>query len=396
MFAYFDCFSGISGDMTLGAFVDLGVPVSWLSQELNKLPVSPFQLGADTIFRHGIKSTKITIQIDEDMSFRNYAHIKTLVQKSPFPENVKKTSLSIFKAIAGAESKIHGCPLEEVHFHEIGSLDAIIDIVGAALAVEYLNIEEIGCSKIPLGNGFVQCRHGILPIPAPATVELLKGFTVFGTSIEEELVTPTGAGILKGVSASCTSMPDMIVQKVGYGAGSRELASQPNLLRVVLGDRRGIGIHNAQGDVHMVEASIDDMNPEFYGFLLDRLFEDGALDVYFIPIYMKKNRPGTMVQAICHGTQKDTIIKRILCETTTIGVRAYPVDRFILERETNVVKTALGNVTVKKITTPSGSIRYTPEFEDCKTIALKKGLPLQEVYRLVTHQINQSEIGLNK
>lgn len=389
MFAYFDCFSGISGDMTLGALIDLGVPVPWLAQELNKLPVSPFQLGADTIFRHGLKSTKITIQIDDDVSFRNYAHIKTLVQDSPFSENVKKTSLSIFKAIAGAESKIHGCPVDEVHFHEVGSLDAIIDVVGTALAIEFLEIDEIGCSKIPLGNGFVPCQHGILPIPAPATVELLTGFNIYGTTIEEELVTPTGAAILKGVSASCAPMPDMIVEKIGYGAGTRELASQPNLLRVLLGNRRGFEVDNAQGDVHMVEASIDDMNPEFYGFLLDRLFEDGALDVYFVPIYMKKNRPATMVQTICHGAQKDIIIQRILRETTTIGVRTYPVERFVLERETEIAEIPLGKVTVKKITTPTGSLRYTPEFEDCKTIALKEGLPLQEVYRMVNHQINK-------
>ena len=249
MFAYFDCYSGISGDMTLGALVALGVPVPWLSQELEALSIPPFKLMAKPVKRQGIRGVKVSVQCDDQETSRNYAQIKRLIQESRLSEPVKTTGLSIFEALALAEAKVHDCPLEVVHFHEVGGIDAIVDIMGTALALDYLKVEKIGCAKIPLGNGFAFCKHGRIPVPAPATVELLKGFEVYGTHIEAELVTPTGAAILKGLDASCGELPDMTVEGVGYGAGDRELEVHPNLLRVILGETGTANVTRRFNDV---------------------------------------------------------------------------------------------------------------------------------------------------
>lgn len=386
MLAYFDCFSGISGDMTLGACIDLGVPADWLKNRLEQLPLTDFDLTTSSVTRHGISATHVHVKTSEH-HHRHFSDIVSLIENSPLSEGAKEKSIGIFDKIATAESGIHDCDKASVHFHEVGGIDAIVDIVGTVLCMEYLEIDAVVASKIPLGSGFVNCQHGTLPVPAPATVSILKGVPVYGTDIPYELVTPTGAAIVSTLARSFETLPDMVVEKIGYGAGTREIDSRPNLLRIVVGT-----VSNAAGILQedrtvMIEASIDDMNPEIYGFLMDRLFEDGALDVYWIPIFMKKNRPGTMVQVLCPIDRKEILIRRILSETTTLGVRFYEMDRRMLAREADKIQTRFGMVAVKKVGDPQNRIRWVPEYEACKTIALEKGLPLREVYETILKEV---------
>jgi len=384
MIAYFDCFSGISGDMTLGAFLDLGVPIEWLKDRLETIPLTGFDLVATSVFRHGIGAKRVEVHVKDNATSRHYGDIINIIEKSPLPPEVKQRSLDIFEKIAGAEALIHGCPKEKVHFHEVGGIDALADIVGTALCVDYLGIKNVIASPIPMGRGFVHCQHGTLPVPAPATLEILKGVPVYGTKVPHELVTPTGAAIVVTFAESFKEMPDMIVEKIGYGAGRRELELQPNLLRIVLGTERtnlkeGTGEYQTD-QIVIIETCIDDMNPEIFGFLMERLFEKGALDVYWIPIFMKKNRPATMVQILCPENCREVLMACILTESSSLGVRYYHAKRRMLARESIILKTVYGEIAVKHITGLDGSSRIVPEYEVCKKIALAKGLPLRVVY----------------
>ncbi len=383
MLVYFDCFSGISGDMTLGAFIDLGVPVKWLKDALCKIPLTGFDLSVVSIFRNGIKAKSVRVDVENNVKSMNYAEIVTLITGSSLSQNTKVTSLEIFKKLANAEAGIHGCSLEKVHFHEVGGIDAIVDITGAALCVEYLDIKKITASRIPLGAGFVSCRHGTLPVPAPATLAILKNIPVYGAGIPHELVTPTGAAIVAVLAESFGEIPDMIIQKTGYGAGKHEIESRPNLLRIIAGTLSG----NEDERVAVVETCIDDMNPEIFGFMMDRLFEDGALDVCWIPVFMKKNRPGTMIQVLCKENRKTAVIERILSESTSTGVRYYNVQRAVLARKKINVKTTCGMIEAKKIQHPDGSFRIVPEYEVCKKIALKKNIPIRIVYDTIAKEV---------
>ncbi len=386
MLAYFDCFCGISGDMTLGAFIDIGVPLNWLKDSLEKLPLKGFDLSVESISRSGIKAQSVHVISKDNIKSRHYSEIKALVQNSPLSQNVREKSLEIFERLAIAESEIHGQPKEKVHFHELGGIDAIVDIVGTALCLEYLGIEKIVSSRIPLGNGFVSCQHGTLPVPAPATLSILKGIPVYGTEIPHELVTPTGAAIIASIADSFEEIPDIIVEKTGYGAGKRDLKTIPNLLRIIIGTKETLTSDFQKDRVSVVETCIDDMNPEFFGFLMDRLFEEGAIDVYLIPVYMKKNRPGTMIQVLCMENRKKSIINRILSETTSLGVRHYDVQRFKLARENITIKTSYGDVQIKRIKDPNGSVRLVPEYEICKKIAIERGIPLKIVYDTISKE----------
>jgi len=387
MIAYFDCFSGISGDMTLGALIDLGVPVEWLLEKLGSIPLGGFDLKVTEVSRNGIHAKSVRVDIRDSSHARDYAQIKALIADSPLAPIVKETSLEIFAKIAAAESVIHNCPIEQVHFHEVGGIDAMVDIVGTALCVDYLKIKNIFASRIPLGRGFVECSHGTLPVPAPATLKILEGVPVYGTKIPHELVTPTGAAIVVALAESFGRMPDMIVEKSGYGAGQRELESIPNLLRIITGTAVDHQAGRRQDSIVIVETCIDDMNPEVFGFLMDRLFAEGALDVYWVPIFMKKNRPGTMVQVLCRPDRKEAVIDRILSETTSSGVRFYDVQRRILKREQLEVDTLYGRVQVKQIVNPDGSKRLVPEYEVCKKIALEKDIPLRIVYESIINSL---------
>ena len=392
MLAYFDCFSGISGDMTLGAFIDLGVPVQWLKDTLCSIPLTGFDLTVSSVSRHGIMAKSVHIYSEDTEESRDYITIRSLIEKSPLSAMVKQRSVKIFERLANAESKIHGCPAEKVHFHEVGGIDAIADIVGAALCIEYLGIKRITASSLPLGTGFVSCRHGTLPVPSPATLEILKGIPVFGTGIACELVTPTGAAIIATLAESYGPMPDMAIEKTGYGAGKQDIESKPNLLRIIAGTPKNQQTDSRKETVVMIETCIDDMNPEIFGFVMDRLFEDGALDVYWIPVFMKKNRPGTMAQVLCRKSQKEAIINRILSETTSSGVRYYDVERAILAREEIIVKTGYGMIKAKRITDTDGAVRIVPEYEVCKKIALERNIPIRVVYDAITKEASQQSL----
>jgi len=391
MIAYFDCFSGISGDMTLGALIDLGISEKWLNDKLKtSIALTGFDIEVSSEKRKEINGKRVIVHVSDTKCSNDYASIKGIIQKSLLSCSVKKKSLDIFDRIAVAEAKIHGCLKENVHFHEIGGIDSIVDILGTMLCIEHLGIQKIIASKIPLGKGFVSSMHGIIPVPSPATVEILKDIPVYGTDIDFELVTPTGAAIIACLSESFGKMPKMKIQDVGYGAGKRNLKSIPNLLRIITGhlDTDKNKTHHFES-LYLVETCIDDMNPELYGFLMDRLFQDGALDVYWIPVFMKKNRPGTMIQVLCKENVKKIIIERILSETTSLGVRSYEVERKTLFRETVNMKSSFGTIKVKKIINPDKSIRVVPEYEVCKKIAVENNIALQTVYNKINNEINE-------
>ena len=368
--------------MTLGAFIDMGVPVEWLQENLSKMPFGEFHLMVENVFRHGIRAKSIEVEAADDASSRNYGEIVSIIQGSDLSDDVKTTSLRIFDKIAEAEAKIHKCEKEKVHFHEVGAVDSIVDIVGAALCIEYLGITRVVASKIPLGTGFVQCRHGRLPVPAPATLEILRNVPVYGSGIEQELVTPTGAAIITTLAEEFGAMPEMIIENSGYGAGRTVNKITPNLLRVSIGNSR----NTLREHIVIVETCIDDMNPEVFGYLMERLFDEGALDVYWIPIFMKKNRPGTMIQVVCAHNKREAVIYRILTETSTLGVRYYDAGRYMLERKLKEVNTSYGIIPVKQIKDPDGTYRLVPEYEVCKKIALEKKIPLKVVYEKILQE----------
>jgi uncharacterized protein (TIGR00299 family) protein len=398
MIAYFDCLSGISGDMCLGALVDLGVSARWLSQTLqNSVGLKGFEIHTERVQLYGISARRVKVSVESGQKPRNYRDIQQLIDSSSLSAAVKDRSMDMFKRLGEAEAAVHDCLLEEVHFHEVGAVDALVDIIGTALAVDHLGIRRVSASRIPVGSGFVEAHHGKLPIPAPATLALLKNVPVCGTGIAAELVTPTGAAIVTSLADTFSELPAMTIRKIGYGAGSRQLDERPNLLRILVGqpeEKDATGSDVEAGAV-MVETCIDDMNPEIFGFLMDRLFEAGALDVYWVPIYMKKNRPATKIQVLCRESETPAIADRILRETTTTGVRYYPVRRLTLQREKAVVKTSYGEVAVKRITGVDGRVRIVPEFEACRQIAHHQNIPIRDVYENIQREIS-SRSGLDK
>jgi len=391
MIVYFDCFSGISGDMTLGALIDLGVPVAWLKDRIESLPLAGFDLTASSEVKNGITGIKAHVHTDAHVHSRGWAEIRSLIQGSPLPKPVVARSMNIFERIAEAESGIHGCSRDEVHFHEVGGIDAIVDIVGTALCLEYLEINRVYASKIPLGSGFVQCEHGILPVPAPATLAILKDIPVYGTDVAGEIVTPTGAAIVAELAEAYGPIPGMRIDHIGYGAGAKTFKDRPNLLRILKGKPEDASSCMETDHIVMVETCIDDMNSELFGFLMDRLFEDGALDAYWIPVQMKKSRPGTMIQVLCQEHLRDTIVRRILSETTSTGVRHYRVSRSKLPREIIHVESSYGSVRVKQITDLTGEVRRIPEYDVCKQIALDRDIPLRIVYDTILREVNEAK-----
>lgn len=375
--AYFDCFSGVSGDMILGALVDAGLEVSELEAELRGLPLRGFRLRAEKATRRGISGTKFNVITDEHDVERHLPDLNGIIDRSSFSDDIKESCKRIFAELATVEAGIHDKSVEQVHFHEISGLDSIVDVVGSLVGLKKLGIEAVHASRIHVGTGFVECRHGTLPVPAPATLELLKGIPVYSKGIESELATPTGVAILKNVAKGFGAMPEMTVEKIGYGAGSRELEI-PNLLRVCIGET--CRDRYAGDEVLLLETNIDDMNPEFFGHVSERLLMQGALDVFMTPIYMKKNRPATLLSVLATKEKLDGILSTVFSETTTLGVRIHSVDRKVLARETISVKTALGDVRVK-VGRIGGEVKtIAPEYEDCREIAARHGVPLKDVY----------------
>ena len=377
---YFDCFAGISGDMALGALIDIGVPLKHLREELGRLMVPGFSLGAARVHRSGITARKANVSVHgHEHHHRTFADIEKIIATSGLAPRVRERSIAVFRLIAEAESRVHHEPVRSVHFHEVGAIDSIVDIVGAMIGFEYLGIERFAASAVPTGGGFVRCRHGMIPVPAPATVLLLKGVPVYDPGIKAELVTPTGAAILAGLCESFGPLPPMAIGKTGYGAGSRELEEVPNLLRMILGDATGPADIDS---VAVIEATIDDMTAELAGYAMERLFAAGALDVTFTPVYMKKNRPGMLFTVICAPKQQAPLTAVIFAETTTAGVRAYRAERSVLARRESFVTTRFGKIKVKILEGPEG-LRNVPEYEDCRRVAQKKGVPLRQVYESV-------------
>ncbi|MFZ5597863.1 MAG: nickel pincer cofactor biosynthesis protein LarC [Bacillota bacterium] len=378
---YLDCFAGISGDMCLGALIDAGVDSGRLERDLRKLPVHGWKLTVARKNYGGITGTKVDIEVREDhQPHRHFGDIKDLILDSPLPEKVQKNSLKIFERLAEAEGKVHGVPAGHVHFHEVGGVDSIIDIVGTSLALFYLNIESLHCSPVPTGRGTIKCRHGILPVPAPATAELLKGVPISPVDVEGEMTTPTGAAIATAFSPTFGPLPEMSVEAVGYGFGSKDYGI-PNFLRIftgVAGEDKALYDYEP---VAIIETNIDDMNPEFLGFITERMFENSALDVFMSPAYMKKNRPGYLLTVLCRPQNREKLLKIIFSETSTLGVRCRQETKVMLGRLTEEVDTPYGRVRIKKALDSSGSpLRAAPEYEDCKKIALEKGVPLRVIY----------------
>ena len=372
--AYGDLIGGVSGDMFVGALLDLGSPLNKLKGELKKIPTLEYRLEVSKKSVHGIHATRFHVICPEKESQRSWKQIRSLIAKSKLHPETKETGISIFARLAEAEGKIHGVAPDKVHFHEVGATDSIVDIMAAAIGARELGINTFYFSRIPLGRGLTRSMHGPLPVPGPATLELLKGVPVQGINVEGETVTPTGAAIVSTLAAGFGDQPSMTVEKIGYGAGQKEFANRPNLFRLILGSDDAPW---KQEEMLVIEANIDDMNPEFYDYVLDRLYAAGARDVFLSSIQMKKNRPGTLLRVIAEPRDREKLASILFSETSTIGMRYYPVGRMILKRSSDNVKTRYGSVRVKVIEEPDGTKRATPEYDDLKRIAAARNIPLK-------------------
>lgn len=372
---YFDCFSGASGDMILGALIDSGLDVDALRAELQALPVKGWQFSVTSVSKGVIKATAVEVTWDGPETERRLSDIEALIEASALPAGDRERSKQIFRRLAAAEARVHGVAPEQVHFHEVGAVDAIVDVVGAVVGLRLLGVEKVIVSPLPLGRGSVQSAHGRLPLPAPATVELLQGVPVVGVEVDGETVTPTGAAVLTTLAASYGPVPAMSIRAVGYGAGRRE-TELPNALRLLIGEADVAP--NVEWLV-LLETNIDDLNPQIYDHLLDRLFAAGALDVWLAPVYMKKNRPATVVSTLCHPTDEAALTDVLFRETTTLGLRRQLVERRRLPRETRQVETRYGRAGVKLAFADGRLLRVAPEYDDCKRLAQAHGVPLREV-----------------
>ena len=378
--AYIDCFSGISGDMFLGALIDLGFPRTLLRQELKGLPLGSYTIKITPQQRLHITGCRVEVLVTLTRHHhRNLSAVTRIITKSHLSKEVKDLSISVFQRLAIAESKIHRKKLSEVCFHEVGAVDSIIDIVGTALAINYFKPDEVYSSPLPLSAGFTTCQHGLLPLPAPATIELLKGVPVHGTSHHTELVTPTGAALLTSIAQHYGHLPPMKIMKTGYGVGSAQFKDTPNLLRIILGERSSL----ETDQVLILEANIDDMIPEIYEYLMEQLFNKGALDVSFSAIQMKKNRPGILIRVICPPEKKPELAKIIFQESTSAGIRYYHADRIKLPREMKEISTPFGKLSIKVLKDSDGICYASPEYEQLKKIAKKHAIPLKTVYQEV-------------
>ncbi len=364
--------------MILGAILDAGLELEKLQEGLRALPIGGYTISASKVKKRGIAGTFVEVKVEEPQEERRLSDIERMILDSSLPERVKTWSLKVFRRLAEAEAKVHNVPVEEVHFHEVGAVDAIVDVVGSILGLELLGVEEVYVSPLRLGYGMVKSAHGLLPVPAPATMELIKGVPVYGWDVEAELLTPTGAAILTTLACSFGSPPPFKLEKVGYGAGFWDLPF-PNLLRLCIGERETFGYEEDYTTV--LEANIDDMNPQWFDNLMERLLEAGALDVYLAPIQMKKGRPGVKLGVIVQGEKIEPVLDVIFSESTTIGVRAYQVRRWKLEREETPVLTPFGEVRVKVARRGGQILNIAPEYEDCRRLAKEKGVALKEVYQ---------------
>lgn len=387
---FFDCFAGVSGDMILGACIDSGVPINFLKQELQKLNVDGFEVSEKKVSKHSITGTHVIVATEEQHHHRTLPIITEIINSSSLSTYVKKHALKVFQNLAEAEAKIHGTTIDKIHFHEVGALDAIVDIVGAIICFEYLQVEQIYVSKIHVGSGFIKCAHGTMPLPAPATIELLKDIPIFSTGIEKELTTPTGAAILKTIATSFGVMPEIQIESIGYGCGTRDL-DIPNMLRVMVGNLDNSTENKYESDeITQIETNIDDMNPQLYEHLSQQLFEIGILDITLTQTLMKKQRPAVILTVLVMHELQNKVIDKIFSETTTIGQRIQKVKRLKLKREIKVVTTPYGDISVKYSLVDGKVVQIKPEYDDCKKAAKLHNQPLSKIIDIVK---NQASLG---
>ena len=384
---YFSSQSGISGDMTVAALLDLGLDQDEFKRQLESLGLEGYRIEISRRESSGLDACDFNvIQTRHEHAHRHLSDIESIIRGSGLSADVQETAMRIFSRLAAAEAKVHGTSIEKVHFHEVGAVDSIVDIVSAAICLTMIGADEIFCSPIPTGTGFVKCAHGVLPVPAPATVELLKGASVYQSDIEGELVTPTGAAIIQTVGNGFGPMPNIQLEAAGYGAGKKSF-ERPNVLRVFL----GTAVRNDAGytdeDLLVLETNIDDMNPEMYSYIFPKILENGALDVYMTNIMMKKGRPGVLLSVLCRPEVEKTIKEILFLETTTLGIRQRAVSRSFVDRRSSTVDTRFGPVRVKEILSHGKLVRRMCEYEECRRIAVEKGLPLREVYEKIGRDI---------
>ena len=416
--AYLECFSGMSGDMFLGALIDAGVPPRLLEETVAALGVGA-RLEISRVVRSGIAATKVDVWVDGEKDLpreeywakqneepaegapaphthshehgRGLTEIREIIGKAAISNSAKKTAIAIFEALGTAEAKIHATSIEKVHFHEVGAVDAMVDIVCASVGAEALGVDEIVCSPLNVGGGSVKCAHGTFPVPAPATVELLKDAPVYSTGVQAELVTPTGAAIVKTLARRFAAFPEMKIERSGYGAGSREFPGLPNVVRLTLGESASmLAAKTASETVTVLESNLDDLNPQVFGYVMDRLLEEGALDAFGMPVQMKKNRPGTLLTVLCKPEDAGKLTQLIFIETTTLGVRRRDEVRQTLARRWENVSTEWGEVRIK-IASMNGTVtNYAPEYEDCRRIAAEHHVPLKTVIQEATRAYTSS------
>ncbi len=402
MIAYFDCFSGISGDMILGALVDAGVSPEKLEKELSRLKVKGYTLSFKKVRRAGFRATKVNVNLEvrsqksevrKKHQFKKWKDVKKIVDASSLSKEIKQKGLQIFKRLFEAEAKVHGSRYDRVHLHELGAVDCIVDIFGALIGLDLLGINSVYASPVNLGSGNIKTEHGILPVPAPAAIELLKGKPVYSSHISFELTTPTGAVLISSLASDFGPMPNMQVSTIGIGAGNRNFKEQPNILRVFVGQGAKERTQNSElrtdESISVIETNIDDMNPQVYEYVMEMLFKAGALDVFLTQIIMKKGRPGIKLSVLCEEEKREGLTGIILRETTSIGVRFYNAGRKVLQREIKSANTRYGKVNVKVSNLDKGKIKSSVEYEDCKKIAKKFNVPLLEVMKTISKKTSK-------
>ncbi|HKR10817.1 MAG TPA: nickel pincer cofactor biosynthesis protein LarC [Pyrinomonadaceae bacterium] len=374
---YFDCFAGASGDMILGAMVAAGVDPDALREQLSLLNVEGFKIDFETVNRSGLSATYARVETVHEHKHRHLSHIRRIIEDSGVSDVAKDLSLQIFMRLAEAEARVHNEPVEKVHFHEVGALDAIVDVVGAAICFDLLKIDRFVCSPLHVGSGMIKMAHGNFPVPPPAVAELLCGVPFYSGDIKGELLTPTGAAIITTVCKEFGPIPSIKTDRTGYGAGTREYEDFPNVLRVLVGETEAADA--ASERLWMIETNIDDASPQIAGYVMDRVFELGALDCYFTPVQMKKNRPGVLLSVLCGAEEKEAVIKLLFVETTTLGVRSYEVERRALRRSIVQVETQYGPISVKVAHLNGRVVNEMPEFEQCRQAAISADVPLKVV-----------------
>lgn len=385
--AYFDCFAGASGDMILGALVDAGVPLEKLQETANRLGIAGVQLSAQHVKRGEFFAVKVDVHAPPEHAHRHLHHIEAIIDRANLPAPIRNQATQIFRRLAEAEAQVHHTTPEKIHFHEVGAVDAIIDVTCSVAGLHYLGVEQVAVSVFPLGGGTIKCEHGLIPVPAPATLELLRGFPARPGPVESELVTPTGAAILTTL-AKPGAQPAFVPQQSGCGAGTREHENLSNVLRVFIGET---AVAETADTAILLETNIDNMNPEFYPYVIERLLEAGAMDAFLIPIIMKKGRPGILLSVLLPPEKTEDVLAVVYAETTTLGIRLRNVNRHKLRRWQERRHTSLGEVEIKfaEWKTPEGRLRQTfsPEFESCKILARQHALPLREVYERLRQEL---------